>query len=401
MVNKATGSKSLQEQIIDRMQEKETEELIAIWQENDRNVFTDEAFQAIEAILIERLGKLPERKTPSTWETVVTKEGLPRIQSVTRDASVQGAVGSLAAWGAINVGAWFLLGVENREFLSRLTSNPTGGIYFLLYGGLILGMVMFVFAALGFTTRTSAAIFLDGLSLLAVGVWNIIHDFVAIVALRPYGYTVEKPSTIWIMLGICQVVWGFRQFSSFGRIGSWSPAHMDSSGLQELKKLLRHFVEMAEQTDNRIIKASITSKGPLGFDFMSRTTQYTGRLLDDFALMVSAKLDDCFAIDRKGMSNASFSDSGILKVEVEGDTKEMAINTPSIILLKKWSGTPVIADDSVTKDTASKPKQKSDVLACPQCGLKYRTADYQVDAQTWLCSSCKNPLPKSYNEKRE
>jgi hypothetical protein len=55
----------------------------------------------------------------------------------------------------------------------------------------------------------------------------------------------------------------------------------------------------------------------------------------------------------------------------------------------------------VTEDIAPKPKPKSDVMACPQCGSKYQAADYQEDAQTWLCSSCKNPLPKSHNKKRE
>jgi hypothetical protein len=37
-------------------------------------------------------------------------------------------------------------------------------------------------------------------------------------------YTVEKPSTIWIILGASQVFWAFRQFSAFQRIASWAPA---------------------------------------------------------------------------------------------------------------------------------------------------------------------------------
>lgn len=279
------------------------------------------------------------------WKAVVTKEGLSRIQTVARDGSIQGAVGSLATWGAINVGAWFLLGAENREFLSGLSGNPTGGIYFLLYGGLILGAFMFAFAALGFTTRTSATIFLDGISLLAVGIFNIIHDFVAIGALRPYGYTVEKPSTIWIMLGVCQVVWGFRQFSSFGRIGSWSPAPLAKSEMRQMKKALQQFVGIAEEVGDGIVKASITTKGPLGLDFMSSTTQYTGRLLEDSALMVSGKLNDCFVIDRKAMSNASFSWDGTVKVDAENGTETMAVTAPSAIILKRWGGSPVSSAD--------------------------------------------------------
>jgi hypothetical protein len=45
------------------LSEKETEELVAIWLEDDRNEWTTEAFQAIESILIERLGALPDRNS--------------------------------------------------------------------------------------------------------------------------------------------------------------------------------------------------------------------------------------------------------------------------------------------------------------------------------------------------
>ncbi len=65
-MNKPSENKSFQEKLIDRMQEKETEELIAIWQENNRDAWTEEAFKAIELVIIERLGKLPERKKPES-----------------------------------------------------------------------------------------------------------------------------------------------------------------------------------------------------------------------------------------------------------------------------------------------------------------------------------------------
>jgi hypothetical protein len=53
---------SLRAQIYERMSEKETEELVAIWQENDRDAWTDDAFDAVKAILLERLGELPEQE---------------------------------------------------------------------------------------------------------------------------------------------------------------------------------------------------------------------------------------------------------------------------------------------------------------------------------------------------
>ena len=67
----------LQRQIMERMREKETEELISIWREDNRDEWRPEAFEAVETILIERLGKLPEREEPaqedeSDKETVIT-----------------------------------------------------------------------------------------------------------------------------------------------------------------------------------------------------------------------------------------------------------------------------------------------------------------------------------------
>ena len=87
------------------------------------------------------------------------------------------------------------MGAESREFLGEL-SDPSGGIYFLLYGGLVLGIAMLSFAALGVLTRFSGTILLDGVSLIAVGLWNLTTDFIAMWALRPYGYTVEQPSPV-------------------------------------------------------------------------------------------------------------------------------------------------------------------------------------------------------------
>ena len=41
--------------LLSKMREKETEELLAIWQQNDRQAWTDDAFDAIHKVLHERL----------------------------------------------------------------------------------------------------------------------------------------------------------------------------------------------------------------------------------------------------------------------------------------------------------------------------------------------------------
>lgn len=57
-------SNGLLKQIYDRMNLKETEELLEIWQSNDRFEWSDEAFDAINEVLIERGVKIPEQGEP-------------------------------------------------------------------------------------------------------------------------------------------------------------------------------------------------------------------------------------------------------------------------------------------------------------------------------------------------
>jgi hypothetical protein len=46
-----------------RMQGKTTEELQAIWQENDKSKWSKEDFDAVQKVLMERVEKLPEQKS--------------------------------------------------------------------------------------------------------------------------------------------------------------------------------------------------------------------------------------------------------------------------------------------------------------------------------------------------
>ena len=61
------ASDKIYEQIVQRMDEKSTDELLSIWIENDRGLWSDKAFKAIESILINRNITLPPQgpKKPS------------------------------------------------------------------------------------------------------------------------------------------------------------------------------------------------------------------------------------------------------------------------------------------------------------------------------------------------
>lgn len=64
MMSEPTQDDPIQKQLYNRLSEKETEELVAIWQENDRGAWSEAAFAAIQKILLERLGELPEQAPP-------------------------------------------------------------------------------------------------------------------------------------------------------------------------------------------------------------------------------------------------------------------------------------------------------------------------------------------------
>jgi len=53
------NSDTLSKQIYERMRDKSSEELLTIWKENDRGLWSDEAFKAIEEILSSRKMPLP------------------------------------------------------------------------------------------------------------------------------------------------------------------------------------------------------------------------------------------------------------------------------------------------------------------------------------------------------
>jgi hypothetical protein len=57
-------AENMRETIRRQMLEKDTDELLQIWKENDRTEWTDTAFEVIREILLERTGSLPPQQEP-------------------------------------------------------------------------------------------------------------------------------------------------------------------------------------------------------------------------------------------------------------------------------------------------------------------------------------------------
>jgi hypothetical protein len=58
-----------EQEVLRQMEAKETDELMQIWRENDREAWTEEAFDAVRKILLERLGDLPAQGLPEEEES--------------------------------------------------------------------------------------------------------------------------------------------------------------------------------------------------------------------------------------------------------------------------------------------------------------------------------------------
>ncbi len=124
------------------MQEKDTEELLAIWQNRDTNEWTEEAFGMVEAILLERLGSLPERGAgdepiDKMEEENDTYHDPDRLEKTATRASQVG-IGFLIVAILLFLDAIVIIvdGVVSRPGMPLgplfLTYSPTALLYFVL-----------------------------------------------------------------------------------------------------------------------------------------------------------------------------------------------------------------------------------------------------------------------------
>jgi len=64
------------------LNQKDTQELVKIWQENDSSAWTPEAFAAIRDILLERLGRIPVQATPEPETEEDTYHDPERLEKI-------------------------------------------------------------------------------------------------------------------------------------------------------------------------------------------------------------------------------------------------------------------------------------------------------------------------------
>jgi hypothetical protein len=74
-------SNDFRKQVYNNLNLKETDELVEIWQKNDRVEWSDDTFNIIQEILRERLGKLPSQNEPILEYTDANKDKVNKDES--------------------------------------------------------------------------------------------------------------------------------------------------------------------------------------------------------------------------------------------------------------------------------------------------------------------------------
>jgi len=256
------------------------------------------------------------------------------INAIVFDAAIASASGSLLLWGAINLGTWFFFRADNMAMFTRINA-PDGTFDLFLYGGGVIGACMLIFGAVGATTKTVITGWLDGLSLLGVGIWNLLHDILLADAIRPYGYKMEQPGTLWLMLGVSQLVWGGKQLHRFSTMGT-KPIGVTSEVKTAASKKLKEMIKLAGDPAAGRLKFSITCRH--NFPFFNETTDhYTMWLMKDRALCLEHDMKRVIQFERVSLKSKNFQGSVIPLVDTNGCTWRLAFEKTSLAPFAAWA----------------------------------------------------------------
>ena len=270
------------------------------------------------------------------WKNIITKNGIPILQTVLIKSNIQGSIISLAVWGILNTAAWFFFGAENREFVKSF-NHISSGLYFLLYGGLVIGTAQLACAVYGFLNPSKSIINLDGLSLIIIGTWNTTSIFVAASVLSNYGYYFETSITdfLFFMLGATQITWGVKQFKKFKRFSTWSQAKLNDDRIKTSNEQLNTFIKNGESDEDSIIelihlKFNIFMGG-------NQEVKHTGRPIDDSLIFFPNDLEEYFIVDRKKINLKHKKENKyIADLLIYEKNKKFNINGSSATILNNW-----------------------------------------------------------------
>ena len=155
----------LKKQIYSQMQEKETEELLKIWQENDREAWTNDAFESVHQILQERLGSVPPQVEKEEEKEIPNEETetYPHLDAVAHIASwVNGLAWVFFAFALLNLLSICALAPPELKaqtllpLIGSLLSPLVGGFFFVFL--IAISHLIKLLLAIEENTRRSARI---------------------------------------------------------------------------------------------------------------------------------------------------------------------------------------------------------------------------------------------------
>jgi hypothetical protein len=238
----------------------------------------------------------------SDWRSLITPENEPKLWAVVRRKLTLLSSFSLLIWGSVNCVTWYYLGEDTRKLLLEI-HNPSDGVFYLLYGTLAFASFQLAGAVFGFVTRLSGAMLWDAAALLMVGGSNLLDLFITPDILRPYGLEVKgTPNQFFLMMGVCQIVWAFRQCGVFMRISEVPVVRIDDATRKQFAEAINAFLSTKpENAGDDVLFATVPERG-LVFWTEATHVPYRGVLLGDRALFISSKSNNCISIPRAAIA---------------------------------------------------------------------------------------------------
>jgi hypothetical protein len=142
-------SDSLSDEIYNELNLKSTDELLEIWKTNDRSVWSDDGFKAINKILLERQGSVPpqEAAAPSEESDEDTYYNLDRITSIATIANVLAWI--ILVGDLIALIAYLRLGLlSNSVNLFQYLTNQSNVLNLLIWSVVYIVPGLFFFVLL-------------------------------------------------------------------------------------------------------------------------------------------------------------------------------------------------------------------------------------------------------------
>lgn len=258
------------------------------------------------------------------------------IKTILRDKSIPTASESLLVWGSINLAMWFVQHVKIVELLSKIDAL-SGTFTFFIYGGCVIAVGMIAFGIFGQVTKSTLVVYLNGIALVAAGLWYLNYDNALANTVRLYGYElIEKGFNIFEILGLFQCIWGLLHIYSFWRFG-FQPKGINKAVKDDALAKLKEITRSPAKPDAGRFKLTI----PISllqslFPGIRRGGTYTVWLLPYKACCLHDKLDDYFEYDRRAIAGLQFNDSvehlmhGDVKIQI--DTRLIKFKESDIVL---------------------------------------------------------------------